>query len=57
MTSEFTGNIIDSTSLELAKVSKILVLVDEGNFQQAIGKPLNKVEVDPGYLNIFVLLL
>ena len=39
---EYTGNIIDSISLELAKVSKILALVDEGNFQQAIGKPLNK---------------
>ena len=48
MTSEYTGNIIDSTSLEQVKVSKILALVDEGNFQQAIGKPLNEVEVDPG---------
>ena len=48
MTSEYTGNIIDSTSLELAKFSKIMALVDEGNFQQAIGKPLNEVEVDAG---------
>ena len=48
MTSEYTGNIIDSTSLKRVKVSKILALVDEGNFQQAIGKPLNEVEVDPG---------
>ena len=57
MTSEYTGNIIDSTSLELAKVSKIIALVDEGNFQRAIGKPLNEVEVDAGWLNIYVLFL
>ena len=48
MTSEYKGNIIDSMSLKRVKVSKILALVDEGNFQQAIGKPLNEVEVDPG---------
>ena len=48
MTSEYTGNIIDSTSLELANFSKITALVDEGNFQQAIGKPLNEVEIDAG---------
>ena len=27
---------------------QIMALVDEGNFQQAIGKPLNEVEVDAG---------
>ena len=48
MTSEYTGNIIDSSSLELAKIGKILALVDEGNIHQAIGKSLNEVEVDAG---------
>ena len=57
MTSEYTRNIIDSTSLELAKFSKIMALADEGNFQQAIGKPLNDVEVDAGLVNIYVLFL
>ena len=57
MTSEYTGNIIDSTGLELVKFSKITALVDEGNFQQAIGKPLNEVEIDAGKFNIYVLFL
>ena len=48
MTSEYPGNVIDSTSLELAKFSKIMALVDEGSYQQAIGKPLNEVEIDAG---------
>ena len=48
MPSEYTGNILDSTSLELAKIGKILALVDEENIHQAIGKSLNEVEVDAG---------
>ena len=48
MTSEYTGNILDSTSLELAKIGKILALIDEGNIHEAIGESLNEVEVDAG---------
>ena len=48
MTSEYTGNILNSTSLELAKIGKILALIDEGNIHEAIGKSLNEVEVDAG---------
>ena len=39
---------LDSTSLELAKIGKILALIDEGNIHEAIGKSLNEVEVDAG---------
>ena len=48
MTSEYTGNILNSASLELAKIGKILALIDEGNIHEAIGKSLNEVEVDAG---------
>ena len=48
MTSEYTGNILNSTSLELAKIGKILALIDEGNIHEAIEKSLNEVEVDAG---------
>ena len=39
---------LDSTSLKLAKIGKILALIDEGNIHEAIGKSLNEVEVDAG---------
>ena len=48
MTSEYTGNILDSPSLELAKIGKILAPIDEGNIHEAIGKSLNEVKVDDG---------
>ena len=48
MTLEYTRNMLDSTSLELAKIGKILALIDEGNIHEAIGKSLNEVEVDAG---------
>ena len=47
---------LHESTLELAKVSKILAVVDEGTIPQAIGKPFNEVECDAGKLNIHIFL-